>query len=89
MRFLKFLTFVVLISAALACNNRKKLITTEMTTTHSPIPSETPLLSEELCSNVQEKNECGFLGITKDACIAENCCWLESEIEGEPWCFHI
>ncbi|KAG0253564.1 hypothetical protein BG011_006309 [Mortierella polycephala] len=41
----------------------------------------------EVCSNLWGRQDCGFEGITKDACIQRQCCWTPSRIP-IPWCFH-
>lgn len=37
-----------------------------------------------------ERSDCGFLGITRDECLARGCCWrpVPSARRGIPWCFH-
>ena len=34
------------------------------------------------------KTDCGFIGVNQETCQDQGCCWNESQIEGEPWCFH-
>lgn len=41
------------------------------------------------CAQVREseRRDCGFLGVTKEACEGRRCCWMASH-SGGPWCFH-
>jgi len=32
--------------------------------------------------------DCGYHGIQRDECLQRDCCWKESSISGEPWCFY-
>ena len=32
--------------------------------------------------------DCGYFGIDKAECEANNCCWKESSVSGVPYCFH-
>ena len=42
---------------------------------------------EKTCS-VRNKVDCGFMGETASHCEAAGCCWEESMIAGDPWCFY-
>ncbi|KAK9762529.1 hypothetical protein K7432_011651 [Basidiobolus ranarum] len=44
-------------------------------------------LPEEQCPNVGERQDCGYLGITQDECVARNCCWNPKDT-GASWCFY-
>jgi glucoamylase len=35
----------------------------------------------------QDKNDCGYVGITQTECEQKSCCWEESITENIPWCF--
>jgi len=34
------------------------------------------------------RQDCGYIGITKDQCVNKGCCWAESSTAGVPWCFN-
>lgn len=34
------------------------------------------------------RSDCGYLGVSKDVCERNGCCWSPSEKAGVPWCFH-
>ncbi|KAF9271969.1 hypothetical protein BGZ68_002850, partial [Mortierella alpina] len=56
----------------------------------SGIPSNSsqiaPLAVDDMCSNVQTRKDCGYLGVDKDGCDQRQCCWAESK-DPIPWCF--
>merc|ERR1712083_1116848 len=42
-----------------------------------------------MCSvHDSDKDDCGYSGIHKAACLARGCCWAAAEASGVPWCFH-
>lgn len=43
---------------------------------------------DDRCDNVTTKADCGYVGIGKGECTARSCCWFESSVAGEPWCFY-
>jgi len=56
--------------------------TTTTTTTTTPVPTG-------ICSiDPKGREDCGYLGITKNVCEFGGCCWSESTMEGIPWCFN-
>ena len=34
------------------------------------------------------KEDCGYIGINKEGCEAQGCCWEESSVANVPWCFY-
>lgn len=45
-------------------------------------------LYPEFSGEIKDRIDCGFLGIGKDACLAKNCYYDETEpSDGSPWCF--
>ncbi|KAG0087450.1 hypothetical protein BGZ93_010954 [Podila epicladia] len=49
-------------------------------------PSNSTESGDDVCSNLLSRQECGFLGITKEGCIQRQCCWAPS-MAPVPWCF--
>ena len=45
------------------------------------------IIAQDICDNATEKSECGFFGIDQFGCEDIGCCWRESNVFGEPWCF--
>lgn len=41
---------------------------------------------EQCAVSDYDKRDCGFLGVTQDACEGKGCCWAASS-GGSPWCF--
>ncbi|KAF9300301.1 hypothetical protein BG003_003243, partial [Podila horticola] len=52
----------------------------------SSAPSNSTDSGDDVCSNLWSRQECGFLGITKEGCIQRQCCWAPS-MAPVPWCF--
>ncbi|KAF9296133.1 hypothetical protein BGZ74_010460 [Mortierella antarctica] len=52
----------------------------------SSAPSNSTESGDDVCSNLWSRQECGFLGITKEGCIQRQCCWAPS-MAPVPWCF--
>lgn len=54
----------------------------------------TEVQAEDVCSDIAEtaRWDCGFFGVTQDACEAKGCCWMQTtnpdNPEHYPWCFH-
>ncbi|KAG0380562.1 hypothetical protein BGX24_007249 [Mortierella sp. AD032] len=48
----------------------------------------TPILAadDDVCATLWGRQECGFLGITKDGCQQRQCCWSPTLVP-VPWCF--
>lgn len=42
--------------------------------------------SADVCSHFFSRQDCGYVGITEDACIQRQCCWSPS-MAPIPWCF--
>ena len=36
----------------------------------------------------QDKIDCGYYGIRKEQCLANDCCWQPTNEDGIPWCYH-
>ncbi|KAF9906845.1 hypothetical protein BX616_000598 [Lobosporangium transversale] len=49
-------------------------------------PSGNATGDADVCSGLLGRQECGFVGITKDGCIQRQCCWSPSKAP-VPWCF--
>ena len=37
--------------------------------------------------NVSNKQDCGYMGIDEKECVKRGCCWAESNVSEDPWCF--
>ncbi|KAF9092384.1 hypothetical protein BGX23_004354 [Mortierella sp. AD031] len=47
---------------------------------------EQPTGDEDVCATLWGRQDCGFLGITKDGCQQRQCCWSPTLVP-VPWCF--
>jgi len=58
--------------------------------TPAPAPTPTPAPSPGPQCGVAEydRRDCAFSGIDEAGCIAKNCCWKSSGVQGVPWCFY-
>ncbi|KAF9280337.1 hypothetical protein BGZ88_012255 [Linnemannia elongata] len=52
----------------------------------APSPVIAPLAEDDVCATLWGRQECGFLGITKDGCQQRQCCWSPTLVP-VPWCF--
>jgi glucoamylase len=43
--------------------------------------------SEDICSSITVKYDCGYSGIDQTTCEGKGCCWNEAT-DGSPWCFN-
>eukprot|EP00833_Pecoramyces_ruminatium_P017065 jgi/Orpsp1_1/1191097/evm.model.d7180000083480.1 len=63
--------------------------TLKSTTNKSSKGFSKPTNPINICAiNDNNRDDCGYLGITKNECEAGGCCWEESSINGVPWCFN-
>jgi len=49
--------------------------------------SPSPVNPDDGTCSVSNKVDCGYLGIDQSECQSTGCCWAESSVQGEPWCF--
>lgn len=72
----------------LSNNDNKNMILLWADSGDSPNPGPTPDDPSDLSCTVSNKVECGYFGIKQNECEAKDCCWYESNVSGEPWCFY-
>ncbi|KAF9342678.1 hypothetical protein BGX26_007051, partial [Mortierella sp. AD094] len=52
-----------------------------------PPPPPTPSTGDdEACAHLFSRQDCGYIGISKDECTQRQCCWSPSMMP-VPWCF--
>jgi len=45
------------------------------------------MLTTECVVSNEEREDCGFYGITQRQCLERDCCWTPSDNINQPWCF--
>lgn len=58
--------------------------------TNDQNPGKLSSFSIDKCTGISDddKIDCGYMGIDKDACDKRGCCWNTNVKNGIPWCFN-
>lgn len=84
------LTFLLLLSTTTLVAQGGKPQSPQAPPAQPSSPAASPVIAppadDDVCATLWARQECGYLGITKDGCQQRQCCWSPTLVP-VPWCF--